>query len=126
MNLSSTFQSLPISSLKKFQFKTLVVHILYYLSLLKTSKKSFHPKAPISLKNILIQPIFKCENSSCFSTIDFCSDLCPLGSIEGEKGRGLFGLLHIGCNIHYSVTYMQYLRDYSMQGLLPIFYLVTD
>ena len=33
---------------------------------------------------------------------------------------------HIGRNIYYSSTYMQYLRDYRARISLPISYLVTD
>ena len=33
---------------------------------------------------------------------------------------------HIGRNIYYSSTYMQYLRDYRVRISLPISYLVTD
>ena len=35
-------------------------------------------------------------------------------------------VLHIGRNIYYSSTYMQYLRDYRARISLPISYLVTD
>ena len=30
-------------------------------------------------------------------------------------------MIHIGCNIYYSVTHMHYLRDYHTRGSLPIF-----
>ena len=35
-------------------------------------------------------------------------------------------MIHIGRNIYYSSTYMQYLRDYRARISLPISYLVTD
>ena len=45
---------------------------------------------------------------------------------EGRLLNLAFQLIHIGRNIYYSSTYMQYLRDYCARISLPISYLVTD